>query len=56
MTTPSVPYRILLRKNALKERTTRDFEVTNPADWVERHLVDKYLEPMVRGTIITPET
>ncbi len=53
VTTPTVPYRIVLSE---KHRKGRDevVTVTNPNDWVERPLAERYLEPMVRGTVLSP--
>lgn len=53
VTTPSVPYKLVINeKNAPK--LGREVTVTNPNDWLERPFVEKYLEPLVRGTVVCP--
>jgi len=57
VTTPSVPYKLLLKyQKASKKLTGEELIVCNPSHWLEKTSVEKYLEPYVQATIITPAT
>ena len=55
VTTPSVPYRLRLKGAGTKDSEESFFEVHNPSLWPPKNTIEKYYEPMVRGTIICPQ-
>ncbi|KAM8938674.1 translation factor GUF1, mitochondrial [Pelodytes ibericus] len=56
MTAPTVPYRAKLTSQKLiKEYGEEEITIVNPAEFPEKSCVSEYLEPMVLGTIISPD-
>ncbi|XP_023677986.1 translation factor Guf1, mitochondrial isoform X1 [Paramormyrops kingsleyae] len=56
VTTPTVPYKAILSSAKLiKEYGEKEITIINPAQFPDRSVVSEYLEPMVLGTIITPD-
>jgi len=64
ITTPSVPYKLVLRDSSPQvkaggkkaaSKASKEMEVCNPALWPASNEVEEYLEPMVTGTIICPQ-
>ncbi|XP_018615239.2 translation factor Guf1, mitochondrial [Scleropages formosus] len=56
MTVPTVPYKAVFSSAKLiKEHGGEEITIVNPAQFPDRSLVSEYLEPMVLGTIITPD-
>ncbi|KAG9347208.1 hypothetical protein JZ751_006136 [Albula glossodonta] len=56
VTAPTVPYKaILSSEKIIKEYGQKEITIVNPAHFPEKHHVTHYLEPMVMGTIITPD-
>lgn len=56
VTAPTVPYKALLSSQKLiKEHGTEELTIINPAQFPDRSVVSKYLEPMVLGTILAPD-
>ncbi|KAL0974289.1 hypothetical protein UPYG_G00218340 [Umbra pygmaea] len=56
VTAPTVPYKAILSSPRLiKEHGREEITIVNPAQFPDRTLVREYLEPMVTGTIITPD-
>eukprot|EP00095_Tigriopus_kingsejongensis_P003297 snap_masked-scaffold355_size198070-processed-gene-0.3 protein:Tk03297 transcript:snap_masked-scaffold355_size198070-processed-gene-0.3-mRNA-1 annotation:"translation factor mitochondrial-like" len=54
LTTPSVPYKIIPKAHLVKKYGS-EVIVQTPADWLENNLVESYMEPIVKGTLILPE-
>ncbi|XP_069487829.1 translation factor GUF1, mitochondrial isoform X2 [Ambystoma mexicanum] len=56
LTVPTVPYKAVLSSPKLiKEYRNEVITVVNPMEFPEKSQVSEYLEPMVLGTIITPD-
>ncbi|XP_036748434.2 translation factor GUF1, mitochondrial isoform X2 [Manis pentadactyla] len=56
LTTPTVPYKAVLSSAKLiKEYREKEITVINPAQFPDKSKVTEYLEPVVLGTIITPD-
>uniref|UniRef100_A0A8C0XG15 Tr-type G domain-containing protein n=1 Tax=Castor canadensis TaxID=51338 RepID=A0A8C0XG15_CASCN len=56
LTTPTVPYKAVLSSAKLiKEYREKEIIIINPAQFPEKSKVTEYLEPVVLGTIITPD-
>ncbi|XP_025829780.1 translation factor GUF1 homolog, mitochondrial [Agrilus planipennis] len=55
ITAPSVPYKILLKSTKQTLKSGRELYITNPIHFPEPFEVEEYYEPMVIGTIITPD-
>uniref|UniRef100_A0A667GJC2 GTP binding elongation factor GUF1 n=1 Tax=Lynx canadensis TaxID=61383 RepID=A0A667GJC2_LYNCA len=56
LTTPTVPYKAVLSSAKLiKEYREKEITIINPAQFPEKSKVSEYLEPVVLGTIITPD-
>ncbi|KAE8629504.1 hypothetical protein XENTR_v10000505 [Xenopus tropicalis] len=56
MTSPTVPYRAILSSPKLiKEYGEKEITIVNPAEFPDKSQVLEYLEPMVLGTIISPD-
>ncbi|XP_046653541.1 translation factor Guf1, mitochondrial-like [Daphnia pulicaria] len=56
VTVPSVPYKIrLLGEKNIKLYGARDIIVNNPAQFPDVSIIEQFFEPMVLGTIITPD-
>ncbi|XP_046437702.1 translation factor Guf1, mitochondrial-like [Daphnia pulex] len=56
VTVPSVPYKIrLLGEKNIKLYGARDIIVNNPAQFPDISIIEQFFEPMVLGTIITPD-
>lgn len=57
VTTPGVPYKARLNdKKSIKEHGSEEITFSNPLEFPDPRTVSEYLEPMVLGTIITPDT
>ncbi|XP_077434642.1 translation factor Guf1, mitochondrial isoform X2 [Vanacampus margaritifer] len=57
ITAPTVPYKAVLSSPKLiKEHGKEEITVVNPALFPDRSVVSEYLEPMVLGTILAPDT
>ncbi|XP_061541945.1 uncharacterized protein guf1 isoform X5 [Phycodurus eques] len=57
VTAPTVPYKAVLSSaKVIKEHGREEITVVNPAQFPDRSVVSKYLEPMVVGTILAPDT
>ncbi|XP_074180730.1 translation factor GUF1, mitochondrial isoform X2 [Rhinolophus sinicus] len=55
LTTPTVPYKAVLSSAKLiKEYREKEITIINPAQFPDKSKVTEYLEPVVLGTIITP--
>ncbi|XP_025754065.1 translation factor GUF1, mitochondrial isoform X2 [Oreochromis niloticus] len=56
VTAPTVPYKAVLSSAKLiKEHGSGEITIVNPAQFPDRSVVSEYLEPMVLGTILTPD-
>ncbi|XP_078712826.1 translation factor GUF1, mitochondrial isoform X3 [Lampetra fluviatilis] len=56
LTAPTVPYRaVLTSPRLIKEHGSAEVMVLNPCELPDRSVVSHYLEPMITGTIITPD-
>uniref|UniRef100_A0A286Y5C0 GTP binding elongation factor GUF1 n=1 Tax=Cavia porcellus TaxID=10141 RepID=A0A286Y5C0_CAVPO len=56
LTTPTVPYKAILSSAKLiKEYREKEITIINPAQFPDKSKVAEYLEPVVLGTIITPD-
>ncbi|KAM4710097.1 translation factor GUF1, mitochondrial isoform 2-T4 [Discoglossus pictus] len=56
VTAPTVPYKAVLSSQKLiKEYGEEVITIVNPAEFPDKYLVSEYLEPMVLGTIISPD-
>lgn len=56
VTVPSVPYKIQLHgEKNIKKYGAREIVVNNPAFFPDPSIIEQYFEPMVLGTIITPD-
>ncbi|XP_053433588.1 translation factor GUF1, mitochondrial isoform X3 [Nycticebus coucang] len=56
LTTPTVPYKAVLSSAKLiKEYREKEITIINPAQFPDKSKVAEYLEPVVLGTIITPD-
>ncbi|EFX81974.1 hypothetical protein DAPPUDRAFT_49405 [Daphnia pulex] len=56
VTVPSVPYKSeLLGEKNIKLYGARDIIVNNPAQFPDISIIEQFFEPMVLGTIITPD-
>uniref|UniRef100_A0A287CUV9 GTP binding elongation factor GUF1 n=1 Tax=Ictidomys tridecemlineatus TaxID=43179 RepID=A0A287CUV9_ICTTR len=56
LTTPTVPYKAVLSSAKLiKEYRQKEITIINPAQFPDKPKVTEYLEPIVLGTIITPD-
>ncbi|XP_057585385.1 translation factor GUF1, mitochondrial isoform X2 [Hippopotamus amphibius kiboko] len=56
LTTPTVPYKAVLSSAKLiKEYREKEIIIINPAQFPDKSKVTEYLEPVVLGTIITPD-
>ncbi|XP_026912106.1 translation factor GUF1, mitochondrial isoform X4 [Acinonyx jubatus] len=56
LTTPTVPYKAVLSSAKLiKDYREKEITIINPAQFPEKSKVTEYLEPVVLGTIITPD-
>uniref|UniRef100_A0A8C5MQZ1 GTP binding elongation factor GUF1 n=1 Tax=Leptobrachium leishanense TaxID=445787 RepID=A0A8C5MQZ1_9ANUR len=56
MTAPTVPYKAKLSsQKMIKEHGEDVITIVNPAEFPEKSLVKEYLEPMVLGTILSPD-
>ncbi|KAL3045242.1 hypothetical protein OYC64_013494 [Pagothenia borchgrevinki] len=57
VTAPTVPYKAVLSSPKLiKEHGSEEITVVNPSHFPDRAVVSEYLEPMVLGTILTPDS
>uniref|UniRef100_A0A1A7XUP0 GUF1 GTPase homolog n=1 Tax=Iconisemion striatum TaxID=60296 RepID=A0A1A7XUP0_9TELE len=57
VTAPTVPYKAVLSSAKLiKEHGSEEITIVNPAQFPDRSVVVEYLEPMVLGTILAPDT
>ncbi|KAG8182447.1 hypothetical protein JTE90_012461 [Oedothorax gibbosus] len=55
VTTPGIPYKIKLKGNAIKAYGGEEIIVSNPTMFPKPTAVAEYFEPVVLGTIITPD-
>ncbi|MEE6512782.1 hypothetical protein FKM82_020001 [Ascaphus truei] len=56
VTAPTVPYKAILSSPKLiKDYGAEEITILNPSEFPDKSQVSKYLEPMVLGTIITPD-
>uniref|UniRef100_A0AAZ3Q678 Tr-type G domain-containing protein n=1 Tax=Oncorhynchus tshawytscha TaxID=74940 RepID=A0AAZ3Q678_ONCTS len=55
VTAPTVPYKAILSSAKLIKHGKEEITIVNPAQFPDRSVVKEYLEPMVMGTIITPD-
>ncbi|XP_076069400.1 translation factor waclaw isoform X2 [Oratosquilla oratoria] len=56
VTTPSVPYKVLIKgEKARREYGGAEILVNNPVKWPDPLIISDVQEPMVIGTIITPD-
>uniref|UniRef100_A0A8C2V9Q7 GTP binding elongation factor GUF1 n=1 Tax=Chinchilla lanigera TaxID=34839 RepID=A0A8C2V9Q7_CHILA len=56
LTTPTVPYKaVLASAKLIKEYREKEITIINPAQFPDKSKVAEYLEPVVLGTIITPD-
>ena len=55
ITTPSVPYRVRLKKQCKDSDNLEYTEITNPSLWPTKSTIDACFEPLVKGTIICPQ-
>ncbi|XP_056145182.1 translation factor Guf1, mitochondrial isoform X1 [Lampris incognitus] len=56
VTAPTVPYKAVLSSPKLiKEHGGEEITIVNPAHFPDKSVVSHYLEPMVMGTILTPD-
>uniref|UniRef100_H2T591 GTP binding elongation factor GUF1 n=1 Tax=Takifugu rubripes TaxID=31033 RepID=H2T591_TAKRU len=57
VTAPTVPYKAILSSAKLiKEHGSEEITIVNPAQFPDRGVVSEYLEPVVLGTILTPDS
>ncbi|XP_070769067.1 translation factor GUF1, mitochondrial isoform X2 [Enoplosus armatus] len=57
VTAPTVPYKAVLSSAKLiKAHGSEEITIVNPAQFPERSVVSEYLEPMVLGTILAPDS
>ncbi|XP_040028619.2 translation factor Guf1, mitochondrial [Gasterosteus aculeatus] len=57
VTAPTVPYKAVLSSAKLiKEHGREEITIVNPAQFPDRSVVSEYLEPMVLGTILAPDS
>ncbi|GFS72250.1 translation factor GUF1 homolog, mitochondrial [Nephila pilipes] len=56
VTAPGIPYKMKIKgKSNIKKYGSEEIIVSNPSKFPDPSIVEKYYEPMVLGTIITPE-
>ncbi|XP_075705716.1 translation factor GUF1, mitochondrial [Rhinoderma darwinii] len=56
MTSPTVPYKaVLSSQKMIKEYGEEEITIVNPSEFPDKSVVNKYLEPMILGTIISPD-
>ncbi|XP_073439547.1 translation factor GUF1, mitochondrial isoform X2 [Dendrobates tinctorius] len=56
MTSPTVPYKAVLSSPKLiKEYGESEITIVNPSEFPDKTVVKEYLEPMILGTIISPD-
>ncbi|XP_051895673.1 translation factor GUF1, mitochondrial isoform X2 [Pristis pectinata] len=56
LTAPTVPYKaVLLSSKLIKEYGEEEITILNPCHFPDRHQVKEYLEPVVIGTILSPD-
>ncbi|KAM9329121.1 translation factor GUF1, mitochondrial [Gastrophryne carolinensis] len=56
MTSPTVPYKAVLSSQKLiKEYGEKEITIINPSEFPDKTVVSEYLEPMILGTIISPD-
>ncbi|KAK5643756.1 hypothetical protein RI129_007601 [Pyrocoelia pectoralis] len=55
LTAPSVTYKIKLKETKQTSKTSTEIFITNPVHFPDPLTVEEYYEPMVLGTIITPD-
>ncbi|GIY84487.1 translation factor GUF1 homolog, mitochondrial, partial [Caerostris darwini] len=56
VTAPGIPYKMRIKgKNNIKKYGSEEIIISNPSKFPDPAIVEEYLEPMVLGTIITPE-
>ncbi|XP_075051297.1 translation factor GUF1, mitochondrial isoform X2 [Mixophyes fleayi] len=56
MTAPTVPYKAVLSSQKLiKEHGAQEIIIVNPAEFPDKTVVAEYLEPMILGSIISPD-
>ncbi|GBM31745.1 Translation factor GUF1, mitochondrial [Araneus ventricosus] len=56
VTAPGIPYKIKIKgKNNIKKYGSEEIIISNPSKFPDPTIVEEYFEPMVLGTIITPE-
>ncbi|KAF7248395.1 Translation factor GUF1, mitochondrial [Varanus komodoensis] len=56
LTSPTVPYKAVLSSAKLiKEHGKEEITIINPSEFPDKSTVVEYLEPVVLGTVITPE-
>ncbi|XP_072857305.2 translation factor GUF1, mitochondrial isoform X1 [Pogona vitticeps] len=56
LTAPTVPYKAILSSQKLiKALRTQEITIINPVEFPEKSVVAEYLEPIVLGTIVTPD-
>lgn len=53
---PCYIWRFNFRWFSLQEHGSKEITIVNPAQFPDRSVVSQYLEPMVLGTILTPDT
>ncbi|XP_037801302.1 translation factor GUF1, mitochondrial-like [Penaeus monodon] len=57
VTTPSVPYKVRIQgEKALREYGEEEPTITNPIQWPDPQIIVETSEPVVMGTIITPDS
>uniref|UniRef100_A0A3Q3A6Q8 GTP binding elongation factor GUF1 n=1 Tax=Kryptolebias marmoratus TaxID=37003 RepID=A0A3Q3A6Q8_KRYMA len=56
VTAPTVPYKAVLSSAKLIKHGREEITIVNPAQFPDKSLVSEYLEPMVVGTILSPDT
>ncbi|TMS17746.1 Translation factor GUF1, mitochondrial [Larimichthys crocea] len=57
VTAPTVPYKAVFSSAKLiKEHGSEEITIVNPAHFPDRSVVSEYLEPMVLGTILAPDS
>ncbi|XP_062899283.1 translation factor GUF1, mitochondrial isoform X2 [Mobula hypostoma] len=56
LTAPTVPYKaILLSSKLIKQHGKEEITILNPCQFPDKHQVKEYLEPIVIGTILSPD-
>ncbi|XP_055926457.1 translation factor GUF1 homolog, mitochondrial-like [Argiope bruennichi] len=56
VTAPGIPYKIKIKgKSNIKKYGSEEIIISNPSKFPDPTIVEEYFEPMVLGTIITPE-